>query len=99
MGTALRPFTTATFYELRARYRGIDLSDTKRLKQLEDEVAKLKPLVANDAISPARKGSPALPDAGKGGVMGVKMARNRNVNFTPAPKTPPALQGIKIETV
>ena len=37
----------ATFYKLKARYDGMDLLDTKRLKQLEDENAKLKRLVAD----------------------------------------------------
>ena len=37
----------ATFYKLKAKYGGIDLSDAKRLKQLEDENAKLKRLVAD----------------------------------------------------
>jgi putative transposase len=32
----------ATFYKLKAKYGGMDLSDAKRLKQLEDENAKLK---------------------------------------------------------
>ncbi len=37
----------ATFYKLKAKYGGMDLSDTRRLKQLEDENAKLKRLVAD----------------------------------------------------
>ena len=37
----------ATFYKLKAKYGGIDLSDAKRLKQLEDENATLKRLVAD----------------------------------------------------
>ena len=37
----------ATFYKLKAKYGGMGLSDTKRLKQLEDENAKLKRLVAD----------------------------------------------------
>lgn len=37
----------ATFYKLKAKYGGMDLSDTKRLKQLEGENAKLKRLVAD----------------------------------------------------
>ena len=37
----------ATFYKLKARSGGMDLSDAKRLKQLEDENAKLKRLVAD----------------------------------------------------
>ena len=34
-------------YKLKAKYGGMDLSDAKRLKQLEDENAKLKRLVAD----------------------------------------------------
>ena len=37
----------ATFYKLKAKYGGIDLSDANRLKQLEAENAKLKRLVAD----------------------------------------------------
>jgi putative transposase len=37
----------ATFYKLKAKFGGMDLSDAKRLKQLEDENAKLKRLVAD----------------------------------------------------
>ncbi len=37
----------ATFYKLKAKYGGMDLSDANRLKQLEAENAKLKRLVAD----------------------------------------------------
>ncbi|ARO14876.1 transposase IS3/IS911 family protein [Ketogulonicigenium robustum] len=37
----------ATFYKLKAKYGGMDLSDANRLKQLEAEHAKLKRLVAD----------------------------------------------------
>jgi len=37
----------ATFYKLKARYGGMELSDAKRLKQLEEENAKLKRLLAD----------------------------------------------------
>lgn len=37
----------ATFCKLKARYGGMDLSDARRLKQLEDENAKLKRLLAD----------------------------------------------------
>ncbi len=37
----------ATFYKPKAKYGGMDLSDAKRLKQFEDENAKLKRLVAD----------------------------------------------------
>ena len=37
----------ATFYKLKAKYGGMNLSDANRLKQLETENAKLKRLVAD----------------------------------------------------
>ena len=37
----------ATFYKLKAKYGGMDLSDANRLKQLEAENARLKRLVAD----------------------------------------------------
>ena len=37
----------ATFYKLKAKYGGMDLSDANRLKQLEAENTKLKRLVAD----------------------------------------------------
>ena len=37
----------ATFYKLKAKHGGMDLSDANRLKQLEAENAKLKRLVAD----------------------------------------------------
>ena len=36
-----------TFYKLKSKYGGMDLSDARRLKQLEDENAKLKRLLAD----------------------------------------------------
>jgi putative transposase len=37
----------ATYYKLKSKYGGMDLSDAKRLRQLEDENAKLKCLLAD----------------------------------------------------
>ncbi len=37
----------ASIYKWKARYGGLDVSEAKRLKQLEDENAKLKRLVAD----------------------------------------------------
>ena len=37
----------ATFYKLKGKYGGMDLSDANRLKQLEAETARLKRLVAD----------------------------------------------------
>jgi putative transposase len=38
--------SSATFYKRKAKYGGLDLSDAKRLKALEDENSKLKKLLA-----------------------------------------------------
>ena len=43
----------ATFYKLKAKYGGMGLSDAKRLKQLEDENAKLKKLLAEQMLDAA----------------------------------------------
>lgn len=40
----------ASFYKLKAKYGGMELSDAKRLKQLEDENAKLKRLLADPML-------------------------------------------------
>ena len=39
--------STATFYAWKAKYGGMDVSETKRLKALEDENARLKRLLAD----------------------------------------------------
>jgi putative transposase len=39
-------FSDATFYKWRAKFGGMDVSDAKRLKELESENAKLKKLLA-----------------------------------------------------
>ena len=38
------------FYKLKAKYGGMNVSDARRLKQLEDENAKLKRLVAETML-------------------------------------------------
>ena len=40
----------ATFYTWRKKYAGLELSDLKRLRQLEDENRRLKKLVADQAL-------------------------------------------------
>ena len=40
----------ATFYKWRAKYGGMEASDLKRLKELEEENAKLKRMYANLAL-------------------------------------------------
>ena len=37
----------ASFYKLKAKYGGMDMSDARRLKRLEDENGKLKRLLAD----------------------------------------------------
>jgi putative transposase len=39
--------STATFYAWKAKFGGMDVSEAKRLKNLEDENAKLKRLLAD----------------------------------------------------
>ena len=39
-----------TFYRWKAKYGGMDVSDAKRLKQLEDENRRLKGMVADQAL-------------------------------------------------
>jgi putative transposase len=40
----------ATFYNWRSRYGGMDVSEARRLKQLEEENQRLKRLVADQAL-------------------------------------------------
>ena len=40
----------ATFYNWRSKYGGMEVSEAKRLKQLEDENAKLKRLLAESMM-------------------------------------------------
>jgi putative transposase len=39
-----------TYYRWKSKYGGLELSDAKRLKQLEDENRRLKRLVADQAL-------------------------------------------------
>jgi putative transposase len=39
-----------TYYRWKSKFGGMELSDTKRLKQLEDENRRLKKLVADQAL-------------------------------------------------
>ena len=43
----------ATHYNRKARYGGMDVSEAKRLKQFEDENAKLKRLLADQMLDAA----------------------------------------------
>jgi putative transposase len=43
----------ATFYKWKAKYGGLDVSEAKRLKALEDENAKLKRLLAEAMLDNA----------------------------------------------
>jgi putative transposase len=42
--------STATFYNWKAKYGGVELSDARRLRGLEDENRKLKRIVADQAL-------------------------------------------------
>ncbi len=43
-------FSDATFYKWRSKYGGMEVSDAKRLKSLEDENRKLKKLLAEQML-------------------------------------------------
>ena len=45
--------STATFYKLKAKYGGMDVSEAARLKALEDENAKLKRLLGEAELDKA----------------------------------------------
>jgi putative transposase len=40
----------ATYYKWKAKYGGMDVSDARRLRQLEDENRRLKKIVADQAL-------------------------------------------------
>jgi putative transposase len=46
-------FSSATFYKWKAKFGGLDVSDARRLKALEDENAKLKKLLAEQMLDNA----------------------------------------------
>ncbi len=43
-------FSDATFYKWRSKYGGMEVSDARRLKSLEDENRKLKKLLAESML-------------------------------------------------
>jgi putative transposase len=45
--------SSATFYAWKAKYGGLEVSDTKRLRALEDENARLKRLLADAMLDNA----------------------------------------------
>jgi putative transposase len=46
-------FSDATFYKWKAKYGGMEVSDARRLKALEDENARLKKLLAEAMLDNA----------------------------------------------
>ena len=60
--------STATFYKYKAKYGGLEVSDARRLRALEDENGKLKKLLAEamlpsclmDVVAPVRDWSHCL---------------------------------------
>jgi len=45
--------SSATFYKFKAKFGGMDVSDARRLKALEDENARLKKLLAEQMLDNA----------------------------------------------
>ena len=57
--------SSATFYKWKAKFGGMDVSDARKLKALEDENAKLKRLLAEQMLDNAMlKGPPCLAAIG-----------------------------------
>ena len=46
-----REISEQTFYRWRRKYDGMDLSDARRMKELEEENRRLKSLVADQALN------------------------------------------------
>jgi putative transposase len=65
--------SSATFYKWKAKFGGLEVSEAKRLRQLEDENAKLKKLLAEAMLDNAMlkeitvKNGSARRQAGSGG--------------------------------
>jgi putative transposase len=66
--------SSATFYKWKAKFGGLEVSEAKRLRQLEDENAKLKKLLAVAMLDnamlkeiTAKKNGSARCSAGSGG--------------------------------
>jgi len=49
----VRPDRCATFYKWKAKYGGLDVSEARRLKSLEDENRRLKKLLAESMLDNA----------------------------------------------
>lgn len=79
----------ATLYNWKAKYGGMDVSDAKRLKALEDENAKLKKLLAEQMLDLA-----ALRELLAKNGRARRQARSRRVSAgrrtSPEPSTQPA---------
>jgi putative transposase len=52
-GGAQHGISSATFYKWKGKYSGLEVSDAKRLKALEDENARLKKLLAEAMLDNA----------------------------------------------
>ena len=53
--------SAATFYKFKGKYGGMDVSDARRLKALEEENARLKKLLAEQMLDTATGGKVAEP--------------------------------------
>ena len=76
--------SSATFYKWKAKYGGLDVSDAKRLKSLEDENSKLKKLLAEAMLDNAM-----LRDVAARNGDARRQTRSRR-SFPPGPRGEPA---------
>lgn len=66
--------SSATFYKWKAKYGGLEVSDARRLKALEDENTRLKKLLAEAMLY--RCGDSRLPGAWGEPAAGVSSSRS-----------------------
>jgi putative transposase len=50
VGKSVKDISEATFYNWKAKYGGMQVSDVKRMKELEEENSRLKRIVANQTL-------------------------------------------------
>ena len=63
-----------TFYKWRSKYGGMEVSDARRLKALEDENAKLKKLLAESMLD--GRHSRAIGSSGNGDTLREMLGKN-----------------------
>ena len=86
-------FSKSAFYKWKAKYGGLDASDLRRLKELEEENRKLKEMYANLSLK-----HQALKDIVEKSYHGSRASRNEPVcDYEPQPKRTASLRPVTNE--